>query len=56
MAKFVGTFMVAFGLSLLLIPGLGILYGLSKKHVILPIYAHITDPGPLYVDDKRCCR
>lgn len=56
MAKFVGTFMVAFGLSLLIIPGLGILYGLSKKHVILSIYAHITDPGPLYVDDKRCCR
>lgn len=56
MVKFVGTFVVAFGLSLLIIPGLGILYGLSKKHVILPIYAHITDPGPLYVDDKRCCR
>jgi hypothetical protein len=56
MVKFVGTFMVAFGLSLLIIPGLGILYGLSKKHVILPIYEHITDPGPLYVDDKRCCR
>jgi hypothetical protein len=56
MAKFIGIFVVTFSLSLLIIPGLGILYGLSKKHVILPIYAKITDPGPLYVDDKRCCR
>lgn len=56
MVKFIGIILVAFPICLLIIPGLGILYGLSKKHVILPIYAKITDPGPLYIDDKRCCR
>ena len=45
-----------FSMSLLLIPGIGIAVGLGWKHVGQPIYAWVTDPGPLFVDDDRCCR
>jgi hypothetical protein len=41
---------------LLFIPGAAILIGVTNKHVIKPIIERINDPGPLYVDDKRCCR
>lgn len=47
---------VLFGMSTLLISGLGIIIGVTNKHVVQPIYAKITDPRPLYVDDPRCCR
>ncbi len=50
------TFLIAFSLSLLIIPGIAILGGVTGKYIIKPIYEKITDPGPLYVDDTRCCR
>lgn len=53
---FVAGWAVAFGLSLLFIPGVGIIGGLTIKHVIKPAHAWVTDPGPLFVDDPRCCR
>lgn len=53
---FIGSVLVAFGMSLLIIPAVGISAGLIKKDMIIPIYEWATDPGPLYVDDPRCCR
>jgi hypothetical protein len=50
------TFLIAFSLSLLLIPGIAIFGAVTGKYIIKPIYEKITDPGPLYVDDTRCCR
>jgi len=47
--------LVAFGMSLLIIPALGIVAGLTKKHVIEPAYQRYIVP-PTYVDDPRCCR
>jgi hypothetical protein len=52
----VGLVAVFFGMSLLLITAAGILIGVTNEHVVHPIHAWITDPGPLYVDDPRCCR
>lgn len=47
--------LIAFGMSLLIIPALGILGGLTKKHIIEPAYQKYIVP-PTYVDDDRCCR
>lgn len=50
------SILAMFGLSLLIVPAVGIVGGLTNKHVIQPVHAWATDPGPLYVDDPRCCR
>lgn len=47
---------VAFGMSTLLITGVGITAGVTNKHVIQPIIEWVQDPGPMFVDDPRCCR
>lgn len=49
------TILVIFGMTMLTITGVGIVGGLSKKHIIEPIYQRYFVP-PLYVDDPRCCR
>lgn len=59
MNKVIVTFMtvlVFFSISLLVIPGVAILGGVTWSKVIKPIYEKITDPGPLYINDPRCCR
>ncbi len=59
MNKVIVTFMtvlVFFSISLLVIPGVAILGGVTWKNIIKPIYEKITDPGPLYINDPRCCR
>lgn len=50
------TLCVAFGMSTLLITGVGIAAGVTNKHVIQPIVEWVQDPGPMFVDDPRCCR
>jgi len=50
------TVLVFFSISLLVIPGVAILGGVTWKNIIKPIYEKITDPGPLYINDPRCCR
>lgn len=49
------SILVAFGMSLLLIPTGGIVIGLSNKHIIHPAYERYVKQ-PLYVNDLRCCR
>lgn len=41
---------------LLIIPGVGIAIGLTNRNVIQPIIKWANDPGPMFVDDDRCCR
>lgn len=50
------TILIFFSISLLTIPGVAIIGGVTWKNVMKPIYEKITDPGPLYVNDTRCCR
>lgn len=46
---------IIFGISLLIIPGIGIAVGLTKKHIFDPAYQRYLVP-PTFVDDTRCCR
>jgi hypothetical protein len=39
----------------LLIPGIGILYGVLKNKIYKPFYERYIKE-PLYVDEQRCCR
>lgn len=47
------TILIAFGLSLLLIPSIGIIAGLANKHIAKPVLEKLAQPGPTYVDDPR---
>lgn len=48
--------LLVMSMSMLIIPGVGIAIGLANRHWIQPLIEWAQDPGPLYVEDDRCCR
>lgn len=55
-SKILFTILLLANIALLIIPSIGIAVGLTNRHLIQPVIAWAQDPGPMFVDDPRCCR